>query len=74
MRPVKRLVCSGSFAQAVWKKSAEDLESNRRDLASTAELPFFYDKEERPSECLKRKRCEWEFCACAGASCFLSIE
>ena len=74
MRPTKRLVGSGSFAEAVWRKSAEEMESQRRDLASTAELPFFYDKEERPSEMLKRKRCDWEFCACFPATCFLSIE
>lgn len=74
MRPMKKMVCSGGFAEAVWTRTLEEARKKRRDIVSAAEDRHHAHAEQKPSDGLKRKRCDWEFCSCDDrAECFTVV-
>ena len=72
VRSVKRVIGNGSFAEAKWKQSSE-VSALRGDLLSSAERLFFSFRAGKPSDSMKRTRCDWEFCACDDETCLAVI-
>lgn len=62
MKTGSRLLNTSRFGLAMWENDQYKLEKERKDLARTSEQVHVFFPEDFPSTCVKRERCDWEFC------------
>lgn len=62
MKKGSRLLNTSVFGWALWEQQKYALEEDKRDLARASDKVRIFFPEDFPSTCVKRERCNWDFC------------